>query len=89
MTCCFNRVKYFKRGGSYSRSELNVEATSSDGGSVTLTVAGYGVMTHDSNKNIFKYKVRPVADPGATVTVTTSGGGHATRNVAHKQLDND
>jgi hypothetical protein len=66
------------------RSEINIEATSSDGGSVTLTVVGYGTMTYDSRKNKYKYKVRPVADPGATITVTSSGGGQDTANVTHK-----
>jgi hypothetical protein len=67
-----------------SRSEINIEATSSDGGSVTLTVVGYGDMTYDSRKNKFKYKVRPAANPGATITVTSSGGGQDTANVTQK-----
>jgi hypothetical protein len=67
-----------------ARSEINIEATSSAGGSVTLTVVGYGDMTYDSRKHKFKYKVRPVADPGATVTVISSGGGQDTANVNHK-----
>jgi hypothetical protein len=66
------------------KSELKVEATSSDGGSVTLTVVGYGNMTWKSSKNKYEYKGKPVADPGATVTVTSSGGGEDTKNVTHK-----
>jgi len=66
----------FKSG----KSELSVEATSSDGGSVTLTVVGYGTMTYDSKKDKYKYKAKPVANPGATVTVTSSGGGSYSRH---------
>ena len=67
-----------------SKSEINVEATSSDGSSVTLTVVGYGTMTFDARKILFKYKVASVANPGATVTVTSSGGGSDTANVLQK-----
>jgi hypothetical protein len=38
----------------------------------------------EAEENIFKYKVRPVANPGATITVTSSGGGQATKNVTQK-----
>ncbi len=41
-------------------------------------------MTYDSRKNKFKYKVRPATDPGATITVTSSGGGQDTANVIQK-----
>jgi hypothetical protein len=41
-------------------------------------------MTYDSRKNKFKYKVRPVANPGATVTVTSSGGGSDVATVTQK-----
>ena len=67
-----------------NKSEINVEATSSDGSSVTLTLVGYGTMTYDARKILFKYKVASVPDPGATVTVTSSGGGSDTANVLHK-----
>ena len=63
------------------KSELKVEATSSDNGNVTLTVVGYGNMTWKADKSKYEYKVKPVANPGATVTVNSSGGGSATKNV--------
>ena len=66
------------------QSELTVEATSSDGGSVTLTVVGYGTMTYDSKKDVYKYEDSPVSDPGSTVTVTSTGGGQDTASVNHK-----
>ncbi|MGA1825961.1 MAG: hypothetical protein ACMUIP_14995, partial [bacterium] len=66
------------------RSELKVEATSSYGGSVTLTITGYGDMTYDSRKDIFKFKEKGVPDPGATITVTSSGGGEDTASVTRK-----
>jgi beta-lactam-binding protein with PASTA domain len=64
--------------------EFKVEATSSEGGSVTLTVVGYGDMTWKSDKNKYEYKVKDVPDPGATVTVTSTGGGQDTAAVTHK-----
>jgi hypothetical protein len=65
-----------------SKSELKVEATSSDQPNVTLTVVGYGTMTWKSP--IYEYKEKPVSNPGATVTVTSSGGGQDTANVTQK-----
>ena len=67
-----------------NRSELNVEATSSNGGTPVLTVVGYGDMTYDSGKNKYKLKIRPVGDPGGTVTVTSSDGGSATVTVTYR-----
>jgi len=64
------------------KSELKVEATSSDQPSVTLTVVSYGNMTWKNDK--YEYKGKGVANPGATVTVTSSGGGQDTANVTHK-----
>ena len=64
------------------KSELKVEATSSDQPSVTLTVVGYGNMTWKDPK--YEYKGKNVANPGATVTVTSSGGGQDTANVTQK-----
>ena len=66
------------------KSELKVEATSSAGGNVTLTVVGYGNMNWKADKNKYEYKAKPAADPGATVTVTSSGGGQDTKAVTHK-----
>jgi hypothetical protein len=64
------------------KSELKVEATSSDQPSVTLAVDGYGAMTWKNNK--YEYKGKGVANPGATVTVTSSGGGEDTANVSQR-----
>jgi hypothetical protein len=64
------------------KAEFKVEATSSEGGSVTLTVVGYGAMTWKNNK--YEYKRKDVANPGATVTVTSSGGGQDTANVSQR-----
>ena len=64
------------------RDEFKVEATSSAGGTVTLTVVGFGDMTWKKGKYV--YKTKHAADPGATVTVTSSGGGQDTANVTHK-----
>jgi len=47
-----------------ARSELNLEAASSEAGVAVLTVIGYGEMTYDSRKNKYSLKIRPVADPG-------------------------
>jgi beta-lactam-binding protein with PASTA domain len=66
------------------KSELKVEATSSDGGNVTLTVVDYGDMTWIADKNKYEYKAKPAANPGANVIVTSSGGGQATKSVTHK-----
>ncbi len=66
------------------RSELKVEATSSSGGSVTLTVVGYGNMTWKATKNRHEFKAKPVAAPGATVTVTSTGGGQDAANVRQR-----
>jgi len=64
------------------KSELKVEATSSDQPSVTLTVVGYGTMTWKDTK--YEYKGKGVANPGPTVTVTSSGGGQDTKTVTQK-----
>jgi beta-lactam-binding protein with PASTA domain len=65
------------------KSELKVEANSSDGGNVTLTVVGYGQMTYKSDKNKYEYKATVGSAP-STVTVTSSGGGSATKTVTQK-----
>jgi hypothetical protein len=66
------------------KSEFKAEATSSDGGNVTLTVVGYGTMTWKADKNMYEYKAKPADYPGATVTVTSSGGGQDTANVSQR-----
>ena len=66
------------------KSELKVEATSSDGGTAVLTVVGYGEMTYDSRKNKYTFREKPMADPGGTVTVTSSLAGSAVMTVTYK-----
>jgi hypothetical protein len=68
---------------SVNKSELKVEATSSDGGSVVLTVVGYGDMTYKASTDTHKYSDKPVADPGGTVIVTSSGGGQDSKTVEY------
>ncbi len=65
-----------------NRDEFKVEATSSAGDTVTLTVVGFGDMTWKKGK--YEYNKKRAADPGATVTVTSSGGGQDTANVTYK-----
>jgi len=72
------------------RSEFKVEATSSDGGNVTLTVAGFGAMDYDSRKDKYKFRVKPVELPPCTAVVVSSGGGSDTRVTgANPCLDDD
>jgi hypothetical protein len=61
--------------------QLTVQATSSRQPNVTLTVAGYGQMTYGSSSYTFTKKV--TSQP-ASVTVTSSGGGSATKAVTVK-----
>jgi len=65
------------------KSELKVEATSSDAGNVTLTVVNYGVMTYKSDKLKYEYKATVGSAP-STITVSSSGGGSDTANVTQK-----
>ncbi|MHC4720024.1 MAG: Ser-Thr-rich GPI-anchored membrane family protein [Planctomycetota bacterium] len=63
--------------------EFRVEANSSDQPTAVLTVEGYGVMTWNSEKNKYEYRVKPVADPGSLVTVTSSSGESVTVSITH------
>ena len=58
-----------------------VRATSTNP-TATLTVVGYGVMTNKGAGN-YKFGAENVADPGATITVTSSKGGSTTAPVQH------
>ena len=58
--------------------------TSSDGSNVSLTVKGYGRMTWYPGTRKFIYEKTNVAKPGRTITVISSGGGKATKNVTKK-----
>ena len=67
--------------------QLKVAATSSLGGTVTLTVKSpstgynYGTMTYNASNNLFQLTANRAPDPGAQITVTSSGGGSATAAV--------
>ncbi|MBI2654535.1 S8 family serine peptidase [Candidatus Woesearchaeota archaeon] len=63
-----------------SNKEILVEAVSTKPDAV-LTLLGYGQMTKQLSKWV--YRKKNVADPGQTVTVTSSYGGSATANVKH------
>ena len=55
------------------KSELKVEAVSTEPGSPGLFVEGYGVMRLDKGKYV--YSANPVPDPGASIRVTSDAGG--------------
>ncbi len=78
-TVTITKAEYKLRNG-----ELNVEATSSEGGTAVLTVVGYGQMTYDSRKDKYKLKKRGVTDPGEFVMVISDLGGSATKTVKYK-----
>jgi len=77
-------VEITKAEYSASKEELKVEAKSSKGGSVSLTVVNYGDMTYKTSSDTYKYSAKPVTDPGEFVTVTSTGGGEDTIAVKHK-----
>ncbi len=66
-----------------SKKELKVEATSDDP-NANLTVVGWGSMSYDSKKGIWKFRQKNVSNPPATVTVTSDLGGSDTSNVVIK-----
>ena len=70
----------------HDKRELKVEANSSAQPKAKLTVVGYGQMTWKAGKNKYEYKAKPVADPGDSVTVTSSLGAAATKLVRHRNL---
>jgi len=65
------------------KKELKVEAVS-DNPNATLTVVGWGVMSYDSNKGIWKFRQKNVNSAPATVTVTSDFGGSDTSAVTIK-----
>ncbi|MCH7605212.1 hypothetical protein IID24_04475 [Patescibacteria group bacterium] len=65
------------------KTELTIEATSSRGGKAVLTVVGFGTMTYNTKKDIYKLKISGVVNPG-TVTVTSSLSGTDTATVIEK-----
>src|SRR3989344_5427306 len=62
---------------------LDVSAVSTDGGSATLTLEGFGVMNYSSAKGSYSLRVTGISNPG-TVTVTSSLGGSDTAQVTTK-----
>ena len=62
---------------------LTVQAKSSQQPNVTLTVAGYGDMTYNARRGYYSLTQTVSAAP-ASVTVTSNGGGSATRTVTVK-----
>ena len=67
--------------------ELIVRATSTDQPNAVLTVQGHGEMNWDSEKGRYELQIKPVPDPGDSITVTSSSGGAADRDVKHKDDD--
>jgi len=67
-----------------SKSELKVEATSSQGGTAVLTVDGYGQMTYNNPRNLYQFSEKSVPDPEGSITVTSSLGGEQTVAVTYK-----
>lgn len=65
---------------SRSRKKLTVYATSNQQPTPTLTVAGYGVMTWSNTRSRYE-KVISLRSAPASVTVNSSAGGSASRNV--------
>ncbi|HUU09409.1 MAG TPA: caspase family protein [Phycisphaerae bacterium] len=67
------------------RQELTVQAVSSvPGGAAVLTVEGYGEMTYNKRTDTYTGQFKPVADPGETITVTSSEGGSDTAPVTYR-----
>jgi hypothetical protein len=69
--------------------ELRVEALSSAQPDATLTVAGYGTMVWKADKNKYELRIKPVADPGGPITVTSDLGGTATKSLTYKDLPDE
>jgi hypothetical protein len=69
---------YAKRTGT-----LAVQATSSLQPNATLAVVGYGKMTYSSKQRVYSLSLKTSPAP-ASVTVTSSAGGSATRAVTQK-----
>ena len=63
-----------------SKKELKVEARSTDL-TATLTVVGYGTMSFNSKKGIWKFRQKNVSPAPSTVTVTSDRGGSDTSAV--------
>jgi hypothetical protein len=64
--------------------ELRVEAFSSAQPDATLTVEGYGTMTWKADKNKYELRIKPIANPGGSITVTSDAGASVTKAITLK-----
>ncbi len=64
--------------------QLRVEAISSRQPQAVLTLVGYGTMTYDAASQKYVYAQKVKTAPGGQVTVQSSEGGSATREVTFK-----
>ncbi len=69
--------------------ELRVEAFSSDQPNAILSVNGYGRMVWKADKDKYELRIKPTADPGAPITVTSDLGGTATKSITYKDISED
>ena len=67
--------------------ELVVRAISTGQPTAILAVEGHGEMTFVAKKNRYELRIKPVSDPGDSITVTSSSGGSADSTVKHKGDD--
>jgi len=63
--------------------QLTVQAASTRAPNVTLTVTNYGQMTYNATTGVYSL-TKKVSPAPASVTVTSNGGGSATRTVTVK-----
>lgn len=69
--------------------ELILHVQSTDQPNVELTLENYGQMQWHLDGDHYDYKTKPVADPGDTVTITSSNGGTITVQVEREGDDDD
>lgn len=69
--------------------ELRVEAFSSDQPDAKLTVEGYGAMVWKADKLKYELRIKPIADPGGPIIVTSDLGGTATKAITYKDVPQD
>jgi DNA-binding sugar fermentation-stimulating protein len=61
--------------------ELRVEAYAVGSPDAVLTVDGYGKMVFNTEKSKYEYRIKPVGQPGNTITVISDSGNSASRSV--------
>ena len=64
--------------------ELRVEANSIDQPNTILTLEGYGPMNWNNDKGKYEYRVKPIAAPPSTITVTSNIGGSDFKTVKYE-----